>query len=136
MLCACAVLHSWHPGQWNDIVQHHSQALACRGIAGKLYLVDRQGQTQANIALGEVGIDLLDPDNFALDVLGDIMNGFGGRLFDELRSREVPMQCTPSHAVFVPPDALMPSPRGKSKVLCWLGPLTLLCLAYPEVYGR
>ena len=58
-------------------------------FAGKLYLVDRQGQTQANIAVGEVGIDLLDPDNFALDVLGDIMNGFGGRLFDELRSREV-----------------------------------------------
>lgn len=62
-------------------------------IAGKLYLVDRQGQTQANIAVGEVGIDLLDPDNFALDVLGDIMNGFGGRLFDELRSREVPQCC-------------------------------------------
>lgn len=54
--------------------------------------MDRQGQTQANIAVGEVGIDLLDPDNFALDVLGDIMNGFGGRLFDELRSREV-LQC-------------------------------------------
>ena len=57
--------------------------------AGKLYFVDRPGQTQANIALGEVGIDMLDPDAFALDVLGDIMNGFGGRLFDELRSREV-----------------------------------------------
>ena len=70
------------------------------GIAGKLYLVDRQGQTQANIALGEVGIDLLDPDNFALDVLGDIMNGFGGRLFDELRSREVPMQRT-GHALIL-----------------------------------
>lgn len=57
--------------------------------AGKLYFVDRPGQTQANIALGEVGIDMVDPDAFALDVLGDIMNGFGGRLFDELRSREV-----------------------------------------------
>jgi len=51
--------------------------------------VDRKGQTQASIAVGEVGIDLLDPDSFALDVLGDIMNGFGGRLFDEIRSKEV-----------------------------------------------
>ena len=57
--------------------------------AGRLFLVDRGGQTQASIAVGEVGIDLLDPDSFALDVLGDIMNGFGGRLFDELRSKEV-----------------------------------------------
>lgn len=51
--------------------------------------MDRTGQTQANIAVGEVGINLLDPDSFALDVLGDIMNGFGGRLFDEIRSKEV-----------------------------------------------
>lgn len=56
--------------------------------SGRLFLVDRGGQTQASIAVGEVGIDLLDPDSFALDVLGDIMNGFGGRLFDELRSKE------------------------------------------------
>ena len=51
--------------------------------------MDRSGQSQASIAVGEVGIDLLDPDSFALDVLGDIMNGFGGRLFDEIRSKEV-----------------------------------------------
>ena len=57
--------------------------------AGRLFLVDRSGQTQASISVGEVGIDLLDPDSFALDVLGDIMNGFGGRLFDQLRSKEV-----------------------------------------------
>ena len=62
--------------------------------AGRLFLVDRGGQTQASIAVGEVGIDLLDPDSFALDVLGDIMNGFGGRLFDELRSKEVQYVCS------------------------------------------
>ncbi len=54
-----------------------------------MYLVHRPGQTQASIATGEVGINILDPDACALDVLGDIFNGFGGRLFDELRSREV-----------------------------------------------
>eukprot|EP00891_Asterochloris_glomerata_P007133 jgi/Astpho2/7133/e_gw1.00111.7.1_t len=59
-----------------------------RPAADTVYLVHRPGQTQASIATGEVGINILDPDACALDVLGDIFNGFGGRLFDELRSRE------------------------------------------------
>lgn len=87
----------------------HSRGQGCRQLplvaselaehAGRLFLVDRGGQTQASITVGEVGIDLLDPDSFALDVLGDIMNGFGGRLFDELRSKEVralPVLCLTS----------------------------------------
>ncbi len=39
--------------------------------------------------MGELGISLGDPDDWALDVLGDILNSFGGRLFDRIRSREV-----------------------------------------------
>ena len=41
------------------------------------------------MALGEIGVTLMDPDHFALDVLNDILNSFGGKLFDEIRSREV-----------------------------------------------
>lgn len=41
------------------------------------------------MVVGELGISLADPDNYALDVLGDIFNSFGGRLFDQIRSREV-----------------------------------------------
>lgn len=44
---------------------------------------------QASVAVGEVGISLQDPDDYALDVLGDILNSFGGRIFDQIRSREV-----------------------------------------------
>lgn len=44
--------------------------------------------------MGELGISLGDPDDWALDVLGDILNSFGGRLFDRIRSREVWM-CPP-----------------------------------------
>ena len=39
--------------------------------------------------MGEVGISLTDPDHYALDVLNDILNSFGGKLFDQIRSREV-----------------------------------------------
>jgi len=56
-----------------------------------VYLIDRPGLTQATVALGELGVTLLDPDHFALDVLNDILNSFGGKLFDEIRSREVRM---------------------------------------------
>lgn len=41
------------------------------------------------MAVGEVGVSLKDPDDYALDVLGDILNSFGGRLFDQIRSRQV-----------------------------------------------
>ena len=41
------------------------------------------------MGMGELGISLGDPDDWALDVLGDILNSFGGRLFDRIRSREV-----------------------------------------------
>eukprot|EP00271_Cylindrocystis_brebissonii_P017773 TRINITY_DN4757_c0_g1_i5.p1 TRINITY_DN4757_c0_g1~~TRINITY_DN4757_c0_g1_i5.p1 ORF type:complete len:582 (-),score=97.67 TRINITY_DN4757_c0_g1_i5:607-2316(-) len=53
-----------------------------------LYLVDRPGLTQGYVRMGELGTTLEDPDVFALDVLNALLNGFGGRLFDEVRSRE------------------------------------------------
>ncbi|CAL5221100.1 g3232 [Coccomyxa viridis] len=56
--------------------------------ADTVYLVDRPGLTQASVGMGELGISLGDPDDWALDVLGDILNSFGGRLFDRIRSRE------------------------------------------------
>ena len=55
----------------------------------QVYLIDRPGLTQASVALGEVGVSLTDPDHYALDVLNDILNSFGGKLFDQIRSREV-----------------------------------------------
>ena len=82
--CLCG-----NPHANSDLSVHHARCLSLRPAADTVYLVNRPGQTQASIATGEVGINILDPDACALDVLGDIFNGFGGRLFDELRSREV-----------------------------------------------
>ena len=41
---------------------------------------------QASVALGEPGVSLKDPDAYALEVLGGMYNGFGGSLFNEVRS--------------------------------------------------
>lgn len=39
--------------------------------------------------MGEIGVQMSDPDTPALDILNEILNSFGGRLFNEIRSKEV-----------------------------------------------
>ena len=39
--------------------------------------------------MGELGVELSDPDSPSLDVLNEILNSFGGVLFNEIRSKEV-----------------------------------------------
>jgi len=53
-----------------------------------IYLVDKPGAVQASVAMGQLGTLLDDPDIHALDALNGMLNGFGGRLFNEVRSRE------------------------------------------------
>ncbi len=55
---------------------------------GGVFLVDRPDLTQSNIMLGHLGDILNNPDYSALSVMNGVLNGFGGRLFDELRSRQ------------------------------------------------
>lgn len=58
-------------------------------LPSQVLLVDRPGLKQATVALGEPGVGLKDPDSPALDVLTSVLNNFGGRLFNQIRSREV-----------------------------------------------
>ena len=51
-------------------------------------LIDKKGLNQASIAMGEGGVAVTDADTPALSLLGELLNGFGGTLFDELRTRE------------------------------------------------
>lgn len=63
-------------------------AAAARGAAGVVWLADRPGAPQASVAAAEPGVSLLDADAFALSALNSVLNGFGGDLFDTLRTRE------------------------------------------------
>lgn len=56
--------------------------------SGKVYFIDVPGSSQSSIAVAELGIQLQDPDDTALDVVGGILNSFGGRLFDGVRSQK------------------------------------------------
>lgn len=55
---------------------------------GGVYFIERPQLTQSYIQLGHLGGQLDNPDYPALSVLNGVLNGFGGRLFNDLRSRQ------------------------------------------------
>jgi len=55
---------------------------------GGIFLVDQPQMTQSYVQIGHLGGQLDDPDFTALSVLNEVMNGFGGRLMNEVRSRQ------------------------------------------------
>ncbi|WP_041233263.1 M16 family metallopeptidase [Cylindrospermum stagnale] len=55
---------------------------------GGVFFVNQPQLTQSNIFIGHIGGKFDSPDYPALDVLNGVLNGFGGRLFNEVRSRQ------------------------------------------------
>ncbi len=55
---------------------------------GGVFFVERPQLTQSTIQIGHLGGELSSPDYPALSVLNGVLNGFGGRLFNQVRSRE------------------------------------------------
>ncbi len=53
-----------------------------------VFVVDRPKATQSNVLMGHIGGQFNSPDYPALSVLNGVLNGFGGRLFNEVRSRQ------------------------------------------------
>ncbi|HBB36108.1 MAG TPA: peptidase M16 [Cyanobacteria bacterium UBA8803] len=61
---------------------------ASQAKQGGIFLVDQPQLTQSSIQMGHLGGQFNNPDYPALDVMNQVLNGFGGRLFNELRSRQ------------------------------------------------
>lgn len=55
---------------------------------GGVFLVDQPQLTQSYIQIGHLGGRLDDADHAPLTVLNEVLNGFGGRLVNEVRSRQ------------------------------------------------
>jgi len=55
---------------------------------GGIFFVNQPQLTQSYIEMGHLGGLLNHPDYPALDVLNGVLNGYGGRLFNQLRSRQ------------------------------------------------
>lgn len=53
-----------------------------------IFVVNQPQLNQSYVQIGHLGGKLNNPDYPALDVLNQVMNGFGGRLFNEVRSRQ------------------------------------------------
>jgi zinc protease len=62
-------------------------AVAQAKTAG-IFFVDQPQLTQSSIQIGHLGGQLNSPDYAALSVMNGVLNGFGGRLFNEVRSRQ------------------------------------------------
>jgi zinc protease len=55
---------------------------------GGVFFVNQPQLTQSNVLIGHIGGKFANPDYPELDVMNGVMNGFGGRLFNEVRSRQ------------------------------------------------
>jgi zinc protease len=55
---------------------------------GGVFFVNQPQLTQSSVLIGHLGGKFNNPDYPALDVMNGVLNGFGGRLFNELRSRQ------------------------------------------------
>jgi zinc protease len=53
-----------------------------------IYLVNQPQLTQSNIALGHIGGQLNDRNYSTLSLINGVLNGFGGRLYNDIRSRQ------------------------------------------------
>ena len=77
-------------GDWQPAPQSIPQTVpgASQAKRGGVFLVDQPQLTQSNVLLGHLGGQFNNPDYPALGVLNEVLNGFGGRLFNEVRSRK------------------------------------------------
>ena len=76
-------------GDWeNDRAIAISQPPEGTQQAAGLYVVDQPQLTQSYIHVGHLGGELSSPYYAPMSVLNEVLNGFGGRLFNEIRSRQ------------------------------------------------
>ncbi|MBI1242941.1 M16 family metallopeptidase [Umezakia ovalisporum] len=77
-------------GNWQSHTQiTHPQLSEIKPAhTGGVFFVHQPQLTQSSILMGHLGGKFDSPDYAALDVLNGVLNGFGGRLLNEVRSRQ------------------------------------------------
>jgi zinc protease len=64
------------------------QIAVTQASSNRLYTVNQPQLNQSNVLLGHLGGTMDSPDYPSLTVLNGVLSGFGGRLFNEIRSRK------------------------------------------------
>lgn len=77
-------------GDWQPNPQITKPALPAVSQAkqGGVFVASQPQLTQSYVQIGHLGGKFNSPDYAALDVLSSVLNGFGGRLFNSVRSRQ------------------------------------------------
>lgn len=77
-------------GNWKSSSEKSLPAIpsASQENVGGIFFVNQPQLSQSYIQMGHLGGLLDNPDYPALSVLNGVLNGFGGRLFNEVRSRQ------------------------------------------------
>ncbi len=76
-------------GDWkSSVVERPAIPSASQANQGGVFLVDQPQLTQSSVQIGHLGGQLNSPDYAALSVMNGVLNGFGGRLFNQVRSRQ------------------------------------------------
>ena len=78
-------LGDWQPQRR---LSHPPLPKVSQAKAGGVFVVEQPQLTQSYVQIGHLGGKLDSPDYPVLDVLNGVLNGFGGRLFNSLRSRQ------------------------------------------------
>ena len=88
-IATAKVLIAKHFGDWQPTsVQLPPIPGTTQATSTGTYIVDRPQLTQSSVRLGHISGLASSEDFPALSVMNNILNGFGGRLFNELRSRQ------------------------------------------------
>ena len=77
-------------GNWKANPNFKKPALpeVSQAKTGGVFFVNQPQLTQSNVLIGHIGDKFASPDYPKLDVMNGVLNGFGGRLFNEVRSRQ------------------------------------------------
>ncbi|OLP18813.1 peptidase M16 [Leptolyngbya sp. 'hensonii'] len=77
-------------GDWKPQIQRQQPPLpgVTQATLKGIFLVDQPQLTQSYIQMGHLGGLLNHPDYAALTVMEGVLSGFGGRLFNQVRSRQ------------------------------------------------
>ncbi|MBW4473069.1 MAG: insulinase family protein [Stenomitos rutilans HA7619-LM2] len=79
-----AKLGDWKPAK----TKSSALPTVAQAKQGGIFLVNQPQLTQSNVQIGHLGGQVNSPDYPALSVMNEVLNGFGGRLFNEVRSRQ------------------------------------------------
>jgi zinc protease len=82
-------LENWTSQQTtNPKIKSSKKVNLSQAKTGGIYTVNQSQLNQSNVLLGQLGGTVDSPDYPSLTVLNGVLNGFGGRLFNNIRSKQ------------------------------------------------